>query len=315
MDDTNVVALGEPLISTPDAATKLVPLTVSVKLFPPAVVEAGLIEIVVGTGFKTANAVDVAEPPPGTELANPIVEVPAAAVSVVVSDIVSWVDDATVVALLVPLKVAVVLTLKPVPVMVKVGDVLTNVEVGEIVAIIGAGFLATKVWALDVPPPRVGVKTVTEEVAPTAISAALMVAVSCVDDAKTVVLPDPFHSAVEFETKFVPMRVTVKLFPPAAVEVGEIEVSVGAKLLTVTVLLKVDVTPVDVAQILIASPKLYFIAVEVITPAVTAEPLAGVEVSVPLPAVPPQTCVESTGAKPIVAVLFDISVFPYWSSR
>ena len=82
------------------------------------------------------------------------------------------------------------------------------------------------------------------------------------------------------------------------------DVKVGAKLLTVTVLLKVDVTPVDVAQILIASPKLYCIAVEVMTPAVTAEPLAGVEVSVPFPAVPPQACVESTGAKLTVAVLF-----------
>ena len=131
---------------------------------------------------------------------------------------------------------------------------------------VGTGFTAVKIWALDVPPPRVGVKTVTEEVAPTAMSAAVMVAVSCVDDAKTVVLLDPFHSAVEFETKFVPVRVRVKLFPPAVVEVGEMDVKVGAKLLTVTVLLKVDVTPVDVAQILIASPKLYFIAVEVMTP-------------------------------------------------
>jgi hypothetical protein len=36
---------------------------------------------------------------------------------------------------------------------------------------------------------------------------------------------------------------------------------------------------------------------------------------VPLPAVPPQDCVESTAVRLTVAVLFEVSVFPYWSSR
>ena len=205
--ETNPVARAEPLKSTTDPETKFVPLTVTMKLAPPAVVEVGLMEVVVGTGFKTTNAVDVAEPPPGVGLVNTIVEVPVVAVLAVVKDMVSCVDNATVVALLAPLKVAVVFALKPVPVMVRVGDVFTNVEVGENAAMVGIGFTAVKIWALDIPPPRVGVNTVTEEVAPTAMSAAVMVAVSCVDDAKTVVLLDPFHSAVEFETKFVPVRV------------------------------------------------------------------------------------------------------------
>jgi hypothetical protein len=51
------------------------------------------------------------------------------------------------------------------------------------------------------------------------------------------------------------------------------------------------------------------------TPEATAAPLAGVDVIVPLPAVPPQAWVESTGAKPIVDALSEVSVFPYWSSR
>lgn len=47
------------------------------------------------------------------------------------------------------------------------------------------------------------------------------------------------------------------------------------------------------------------------TPAVTAAPLAGVDVSVPVPAVPPHACVESTAAKLTVDALSEISVFPY----
>ena len=120
--ETNPVARAEPLKSTTDPETKFVPLTVTMKLAPPAVVEVGLMEVVVGTGFKTTNAVDVAEPPPGVGLVNTIVEVPVVAVLAVVKDMVSCVDDATVVALLAPLKVAVVFALKPVPVMVRVGE-------------------------------------------------------------------------------------------------------------------------------------------------------------------------------------------------
>ena len=50
------------------------------------------------------------------------------------------------------------------------------------------------------------------------------------------------------------------------------------------------------------------------TPAVTAAPLAGVEVSVPLPAVPPQAWVERTTASVTVEALSEISVLPNWSS-
>jgi len=143
--ETKVVVRAEPFQFTTEVETKFVPFTVKVKPDPPAVVEVGEMEVVVGTGFKTTNAVDVAEPPPGAGLVSTIVEVPAVAVSVVVSDMVSCVDDATVVVLLVPLKVAFVFALNPVPVMVSVGDVLTRVDVGETVEMVGAGLLMVKI--------------------------------------------------------------------------------------------------------------------------------------------------------------------------
>ncbi len=99
---------------------------------------------------------------------------------------------------------------------------------------------------------------------------------------------------------------------PAIAVAGEMEVSVGAGgALTVTALLSADVTPEEVAQIFMFCAVEYCIAVYVMTPAVTAAPLAGVEVSVPLPAVPPQDCVESTTAKLTVDALSEVSVLPY----
>lgn len=49
--ETKVVALATPLKFTTEPETKFVPFTVSVKPELPAVVEVGLIEVVVGTGF------------------------------------------------------------------------------------------------------------------------------------------------------------------------------------------------------------------------------------------------------------------------
>jgi hypothetical protein len=114
----------------------------------------------------------------------------------------------------------------------------------------------------------------------------------------------------------VPFTVSVKADVPAIVDVAEREVMVGAGgAFTVIALLKADVTLAEVAQILMLCAVEYCIEAYVMTPAVTAAPLAGVDVSVPLPAVPPQTCVESTTAKLTVDALSELSVFPYWSSR
>src|SRR5207237_7940685 len=68
IEETNVVARGEPFQSTVEVETKLVPFTVRVNWADPAVVEAGLIEVVVGTGLLIVK-VSVALPVPPALLA------------------------------------------------------------------------------------------------------------------------------------------------------------------------------------------------------------------------------------------------------
>jgi hypothetical protein len=63
IEDTNVVTRGEPFQLTVEVETKLVPFTVKVNWADPAVAEAGLIEVVVGTGLLIVN-VSVAFPVP-----------------------------------------------------------------------------------------------------------------------------------------------------------------------------------------------------------------------------------------------------------
>ena len=62
------MARGEPFQSTVEVETKLVPFTVRVNWADPAVVEAGLIEVVVGTGLLIVK-VSVALPVPPALLA------------------------------------------------------------------------------------------------------------------------------------------------------------------------------------------------------------------------------------------------------
>jgi hypothetical protein len=91
------------------------------------------------------------------------------------------------------------------------------------------------VTALDVPPPGGGFTTVTEAVPGDATSAAVTVAVSCVEETKTVVNAVPFQRTVEVVTKLVPFTVRVNCPQPAGHELGLSEVIVGTGLLMVNV--------------------------------------------------------------------------------
>ena len=51
MEETKLVVRGEPLMLTTELETKLVPVTVRVKFDPPAAVEVGEMEEMVGDGF------------------------------------------------------------------------------------------------------------------------------------------------------------------------------------------------------------------------------------------------------------------------
>jgi len=98
------------------------------------------------------------------------------------------------------------------------------------------------VCALDVPPPGVGLKTVTLAVPAVVMSLAGMEAVSCVGPTYVVVRLPPFHLTTEVPTKFVPFTVRVKVELPANLLVGFRLVVVGDGLLMVKVC-ALDVPP------------------------------------------------------------------------
>jgi hypothetical protein len=91
------------------------------------------------------------------------------------------------------------------------------------------------VCAFDVPPPGLGFTTVTRAVPAVVIRETGTVAVSSVDETNVVPRAVPFQFTVEVETKFVPFTVNVNCAPPAAAQVGLIEVVVGTGLLMVNV--------------------------------------------------------------------------------
>jgi len=78
-----------------------------------------------------------------------------------------------------------------------------------------------------VPPPGVGLKTVTLAVPAVAMSAARIDAVSWDAPTYVVVRFVPFHLTTELEMKFVPFTVTVKPAPPAVADEGLRLVVVG----------------------------------------------------------------------------------------
>ena len=88
------------------------------------------------------------------------------------------------------------------------------------------------VCAFDVPPH--GVTTVTEAVPAVAMRAAGTVAVSCVAETNVVVSGFPFQFTVEPETKLLPFTVSVNCGPPAAMQVGLIELIVGVVPIVIT---------------------------------------------------------------------------------
>lgn len=77
-----------------------------------------------------------------------------------------------------------------------------------------------KLTAFDVPPPGVGVTTVTLAVPTLAMSVAGIAAVNCVALTKVVVRGLPFHCTVEPLTKLLPLTVKVKAAPPAVAPFG-----------------------------------------------------------------------------------------------
>src|SRR5713101_6566305 len=100
---------------------------------------------------------------------------------------------------------------------------------------VSAVLMMLKARALEVPPPGAGVKTVTCGVPAVTRSVAGMLAVSWVALTNVVVRLPPFHCTTDAGTKPLPVTVRVKAGSPAERVVGEMLVSVGVGLLTLSV--------------------------------------------------------------------------------
>src|SRR5439155_26693440 len=98
---------------------------------------------------------------------------------------------------------------------------------GEIELSVGTRLLIVNVCALDVPPPGVGLKTVTGAVPAEAMSPARICAWSWVLLTKVVVRLLAFHRTTDEATKFVPVSVSVNVSLPTTALLGAIELRVG----------------------------------------------------------------------------------------
>ena len=168
----------DPPHCTTEPLTKLVPVTVRVKADPPAVADTGLRLVVPGTGLLIVKGRGPDVTPPGFNTVT--FTVPAAAISAAAIEAVSWVAFTKVVVRLDPPHCTAEPLTKLVPLTVRVNPELPAVvDEGLRLVIVGAaGGLMVNVWALEVPPPGVGLSTVTWAVPAAAISEADIEAVS-----------------------------------------------------------------------------------------------------------------------------------------
>ena len=231
-----MVAKPTPLKSTVEEALKLVPSTVRVKLFPPAVTEVGEILVVVRDRIFPVNVCALVVPPPGAGFTTVIKSDPPTVISDAGTVTVMVVLETEMIVSGTPLKSTVEEALKLVPLTVSVkDDPPAVVEVGLIDDKVGTGLLTVSVCAFEVPPPGAGFTTVIKSDPPTVISDAGTVTVMVVLETEMIVSGTPLKSTVEEALKLVPLTVSVKDDPPAVVEVGLIDDKVGTGLLTVSV--------------------------------------------------------------------------------
>jgi len=174
-------------------------------------------------------ALDV--PPPGAGLKTVTAAVPAPAMSPGSIAAVSREADRKVVGRSPPFQRTVDVGTKPVPVTVSVNPgPPADAADGLKPVTVGAGLFTLNVCAFEVPPPGVGLKTVTAAVPTDAMSPAAIVAVSCKAETKVVGRSLPFQRTREVGTNPMPFTVSVKPVLPAVAEAGLSPVVVGAGL-------------------------------------------------------------------------------------
>ena len=212
---------------TSELLMKLVPFTVNVNAPEPAATLAGCKVVTVGTGLLPEVIEKVTRfevPPPGVGLVTLTVGDPALATSLARIAAVTCVALTYVVVFTAPLKLMMELLRKPVPVTVRVkADEPAVALAGESLVMAGAGFRAAetvKVTMFEVPPPGVGLVTITGNDPIVATSDGRIAAVSCVALIKVVALEAPLNFTTDAPTKFDPLTVNVNAPDPADTVAG-----------------------------------------------------------------------------------------------
>jgi hypothetical protein len=176
---TQVVVRSVPFQRMTEPVTKLLPFAVSVKAAPPAVAEVGLILVSAGARLLIVKVCALVTPPPGVGLKTVTLAVPAVAILAASILAVNFILLTRVVTRSVPFQRITAPETKLLPFAVSIKTAPPAVaEVGLILVSPGAGLLIVKVCALVVPPPGVGLKTVTLAVPAVAILAASILAVN-----------------------------------------------------------------------------------------------------------------------------------------
>jgi hypothetical protein len=160
-------------------------------------------------------------PPPGVGLVTVTVAVPPLAMSEALIAACKLVLETNVVGRTLPFHRTVDEETKFVPVIVNVKAGLPSSSTfGLSEVTVGTGLLIVKVSALDIPPPGLGLETVTIVVPAVAMSAAIMSACRLVLETNVVVRELPFHRTVDEEIKLAPVTASVKEAVPALAELG-----------------------------------------------------------------------------------------------
>jgi hypothetical protein len=108
-----------------------------------------------------------------------------------------------------------------------VGPAPATALVGVIVTIAGSGLFTWSATAPDVPPPGVGLATVTAADPPFSSKAAGTTAVRLPDDSYAVATFCPFHCTEELVTNPAPLKAIVVSAAPASTVAGVTEVIEG----------------------------------------------------------------------------------------
>src|SRR2546428_113092 len=230
---TKVVVRAAPFQRTVEPLVKPVPFTVSVKAAPPTCALAGARLETAGTGLLIENVKAPDVPPSGPDRTTVTDAVPTAARSEAGMAAVSRAVLTKVVVRVAPFHCTVSprRKLPPFTVSVRPAPPTAALE-GERELTVGPALATGNACAAEVPPPGVGVTTVTLAVPAAAMSAAAIAAVSWMGLTKVVVRTAPFQRTVEPFTNPVPSTVSVKAAPPTAALFGTSPVIVGMGLST-----------------------------------------------------------------------------------